>query len=92
MSPMNDRSRPQEGGPEAMVGASFSVRHDCARRLRDDLDGALVVLVYTPNGVVRRRVFLTVAAAQRAADRAEARGDRVRVELCKLVPVSEVLR
>jgi hypothetical protein len=51
-----------------------------------------VVLVYTPNGVVRRRVFLTVAAAQRAADRAEARGDRVRVELCKLVPVSEVLR
>lgn len=48
---------------------------------------ALVAMVETPGGTYRRRVFLSLAAAQNALERAAERGLEARVLLCELVPV-----
>lgn len=50
--------------------------------------GALVVVADTGHGTHRRRVFLTVKSAQRAADRAIASGYDAEIVLCRLVPVT----
>lgn len=50
--------------------------------------GALVVVVDTGHGTHRRRVFLTVKSAQRAADRAIEAGHEAEIVLCRLVPVA----
>lgn len=55
-----------------------------------DLVAGVFVLVVTvpddPEPRHRRRVFLQAQPAQRAADRAVARGHRAEVVLCRLVP------
>ena len=48
----------------------------------------LVLVVQTGADQYRRRVFLSLAAAQRAAARAEAKGHDAHVILCRLVPVT----
>lgn len=48
---------------------------------------AYVAVVEIAEGKYRRRPYLTLAAAQRAVDRAEARGVTASVTLCELVPV-----
>lgn len=57
-----------------------------------DLVAGVFVLVVTvpsdPEPRHRRRVFLQAQPAQRAADRAVARGHRAEVVLCRLVPES----
>lgn len=54
------------------------------------VDGSYVVVVRGPGGRSRRRVFLTVAAAQRAAERATERGQTVRIVLAELRPLYDV--
>lgn len=56
----------------------------------ESLDGALVLLVRTEAGRYRRRVFLTIASAQRAADRATEAGHAAEIVLCALAPVAVV--
>lgn len=68
--------------------ASLSV--DAANEVARVLDGVLVVVVVLPNQKIRRRVFLTLASAQRHADRARENGNHVRVILAQLAPISEV--
>ena len=58
-----------------------------AEAMAAQLDGALVLVVRTPAGRFRRRCFLAVASAERAADRARAAGHHAEVVLCQLVPV-----
>ncbi|MGI8445961.1 MAG: hypothetical protein ACR2MP_02000 [Streptosporangiaceae bacterium] len=48
---------------------------------------AYVALVEVADGKYRRRTYLTLAAAQRAMERAESRGVAASVTLCELVPV-----
>lgn len=48
---------------------------------------ALVAVVQTSAGTYRRRVFLSLDAAQKALERAEARGLDAQVVLCELRPV-----
>lgn len=90
---MRDEQRPPAGleGEEAFGGAGTSLRHEALERLLSNVDGALVVMVVTPKAATRRRVFLTLAAAERYAARAAALGHLVRVVLVKLDPVAEVL-
>lgn len=48
---------------------------------------ALVALVQDKRGRYRRRVFLTLASAERAVDHARARGVDAQVVLVQLVPI-----
>lgn len=55
------------------------------------LEGVLVLVVAHAEAEetrYRRRVFYTVAAAQRAADRAVERGHAASITLCRLAPVT----
>lgn len=56
------------------------------------VDGAFVVVVRHPNGRMHRRVFLTIASAQRAARNAADRGQRSRVILSELKPLYDIAR
>ena len=51
---------------------------------------AYVAVVEIADGKYRRRPYLTLAAAQAAVDRAEARGVQARVTLCELRPIGGV--
>lgn len=51
------------------------------------VSGAFVALVETPAGKYRRRVFLTLAAAEKAVQRAHDAGHSATVVLCQLTPV-----
>lgn len=81
------RSRPGHGAaPKNELNLPPSLAADL------DLDGyceAYVVLVCTPSGWPRRRVYLSLAAAQKAAGRAHGHGQPVRMGLCRLSLVSE---
>lgn len=52
------------------------------------IDGAIVLVVQVAADRYRRRVFLTVASAERAARRARARGHAAEVVLARLAPVA----
>lgn len=52
------------------------------------LTGVHVVVVETPAGKYRRRVYFNLSSAQRAADRAVMAGHSVNVILCKLMPAA----
>lgn len=45
-----------------------------------------VLIVRTPTDRITRRVFLSLHAAVKASQRAEARGHAISLELCRLVP------
>jgi hypothetical protein len=49
---------------------------------------AFVVLVFTPDGKYRRRVFLSLHSATAAVQRARAKGQPVRMVLCQIEPVA----
>lgn len=54
------------------------------------VDGAFVVVVKSPNGHLHRRVFLTIASAQRAVESATERGLSSRIILAELRPLFDV--
>ena len=54
------------------------------------IDGAFVVVVKVTGGKYRRRTFLTVASAQRAADNARALGHAATIYLSELRPLWRV--
>jgi hypothetical protein len=49
---------------------------------------AFAVVVVTPTGHYRRRIFLSLHSATAAVQRARAKSQPVRMVLCKLVPVA----
>lgn len=51
------------------------------------VDGSFVLVVKVTGGTYRRRCFLTAASAQRAAERAIARGENATVYLAELKPL-----
>lgn len=52
------------------------------------VEGVHVVVVETPQGKYRRRVYFNLPGAQKAADRATAAGHPAHVILCQLLPVA----
>ena len=77
-----------EGGRDDQVaGRSRSILPSEAAACTD---GSLVVVVRTPAGRYRRRVFLTLAAAERARDRAQDAGHDAEIVLCRLTPMGVI--
>ena len=58
--------------------------------LAQALNEVFVVVVELPNDKLRRRVFLSLHSAQRAAERARAADREARLWLAQLAPVAEV--
>lgn len=58
-----------------------------AQPLVDQVRGALCLVVTTPAGRYRRRIFLTVGAAEKAAERATDAGHVAEIVLCRLDPI-----
>jgi hypothetical protein len=52
--------------------------------------GGFAVVVETPDHKYRRRLYLSLSAAEKAAKRAEAAGYTAEVVLCRLEPVAVV--
>lgn len=78
------KSRPgefSEAAKNAFDGAENSIAEDVVDRFRD----AFAVLVR--GKTVRRHLYLSLAAAERALNRAEAHGDEATMILVRLVPV-----
>ncbi|MBO1751715.1 hypothetical protein J4G33_07865 [Actinotalea sp. BY-33] len=73
------------GGPLHIVPGSPSWDEYAAH-----IDGTFVVVVKVTGGRYRRRCYLTVKAAQDAADRACARGENAVVILSELRPLYRV--
>lgn len=59
--------------------------------LAEQVAGAFVLVVHVTGGRYRRRCFLTAASAQRAADRALARGENATVYLAELRPLYRLI-
>ncbi|MCI1788620.1 MAG: hypothetical protein LKI58_11275 [Actinomyces sp.] len=55
------------------------------------LSGVYVVVVEVDGDHARRRVYLSLTAAQRAQERAQERGQTAEVVLCSLDPVGVIL-
>lgn len=62
-----------------------------AKALAAACRGAFVVVVETEGDRYRRRVFLTLNAAQRALERAQERGHHGALLVARLAPVAEVV-
>lgn len=93
MIPRDEEGRPagEPDGINLQAGDLLhSLRHAALERLVSGVDGALVVIVVTPTASTRRRVFLSLAGAQRYAARSLEQGHLVRVVLAHLDAVSEV--
>ncbi|MEZ0490786.1 hypothetical protein AB2L28_00860 [Kineococcus sp. TBRC 1896] len=71
---------------QAADGTSIAPGTDCVDLL-GIVSGALVVVVKLDGDHYRRRTFLTLKAAERAVERAQARGHQAEVVLCSLQPV-----
>lgn len=76
--------------PGPRVAAISSISAAAADVVREQVEGCFVVVVFRPEGKYRRRVYLTLAAAQKASDSARARGQIARLSLARLELVSEV--
>jgi len=90
-SPINKRVSPQaNSGANTSAGGNSIVAppSDYYREAKAYVTGALVAVVDTPHGTPRRRVFLTLAAAEKCVLRARMNGHEASFVLCKLVPVN----
>lgn len=96
MIPLNDERHPQVGAPSNVLdhdAATAPQSRPSVPKDADLLNGVLVLVVaHHEDGEVRRRrrVFYSIAAAQRAADRAVERGHHPSITLCRLLPVEDV--
>ena len=93
LAPENEEGRPagEPDGTNLQVDDLMkSLRREALERLVSGVDGALAVCVVTPTASTRRRVFLTLSAAEKYATRAAELGHLVRVYVVRLDPVTEV--
>lgn len=86
------RGRPRQDSPSFQIASPSlaALTHpldDIARHV----DGAFVIVVVTSGGQYRRRCFLTVAAAEKAARNATAAGHNAKVYLAELRPLWQLL-
>lgn len=99
-SPTRRRSGPEPKPETAETGFAATVstimaaptdsRQKQVAHCEAALSGAWVVLVTYVDSWQRRNVYLTLSAAQRAAERAHARGHRATAVLCDLQVVADI--
>jgi hypothetical protein len=88
--------RATESRPAANGAATSSAgRHNDADTVPPEpaasyLTGALAVLVSTPRGRFRRRLYLSLSAAEKCAERARIRGEEAHIVLVQLHAVGPV--
>jgi hypothetical protein len=94
MPPPNDRTGPWRGPAhqkttrlQALDSAPSLIPTDSLDDIAAHVDGTFVVLVRVTGGKYRRRCFLTVASAERAARRAQAAGHNATIYLAELKPL-----
>jgi hypothetical protein len=76
------------GEPRAQKDTGEALSAAIVAEPTDSACEAFAVLVFTPTGKHRRRVFLSLHSATAAAHRAQAKGQPVRIVLCRLQPVA----
>jgi hypothetical protein len=88
-----DRTRPAEDGFDTNLTNEASVIPitDPLDELARHIDGSFVLIVKVTGGKYRRRCFLTVAAAERAARNAQDAGHNATVFLAELKPLWRVV-
>jgi len=80
----NEDRRPTSGGTAIESSGRRDFTSIPPSTDTDKVSGVYVALVNTDDEHCRRRVFLTLAAAERCVRRAEARGQRTELYLCRL--------
>jgi hypothetical protein len=83
-------SRPagNQAAENILRGTGSSISAEADKIATALVTGVHVVVVETPAGKYRRRVYLSLDSAQRAADRAIMSGHPAHVVLCQLMPVT----
>jgi hypothetical protein len=84
---LEGQSRPGQGGSEVMTDAVVNNSLPPAADIASACQ-AYAVLLLTPAGKNRRRVFLSLHSATAAVQRAQDKDQPARMVLCKLVPVA----
>lgn len=95
MTALEQQSRPG-GGPGAARSAVAAHPESIGESPRPHLTAAeratalpaYCLLVRTPSDRTTRRLFLSLHAAMRAAERAQKRGSAAHLELCQILPVT----
>jgi hypothetical protein len=78
----------QEAASQKLATATLiPLSNDPLDDLAKEIDGSFVLVVKLSGGRYRRRCFLTVAAAERAAHNAQAAGHDAQVFLAELKPL-----
>lgn len=91
-----ERERPtgsralQESITATDTPTSILLADDSARSLQNAVE-AFVVVVLTPEGKHRRRIYISLQNASRAVERAWAKGQPARMILCRVTPVPGAL-
>jgi hypothetical protein len=81
------RGCPRQSSPSQIANPSLIPLATMLDEIAQHVDGIFVVVVGTTSGRYRRRCFLTVAAAERHANRARAAGHNCTVYLAELRPL-----
>lgn len=90
MTQARERPLPAKQGPEMFsggTGTSLPAATDYYAEAAAHVVGAFVAVVETAHGTPRRRVFLTLKAAEATVLRARMAGHRASIVLCSLLPV-----
>lgn len=91
MSDQTSESRPAGNGTAIKItGGRSADQSTDLDTLVSRADHALLVTRRIAGGKVRRRILLSLDAAQRAADRAEAAGHQATITLVQMRPVGHV--
>jgi hypothetical protein len=86
VSPPKRRAGRSASSPE--VVAKPTTGNTATTRDSTELHAAYVVVVVSPYGQPRRRVYLSLHHATQAVQRAHAKGQPAHMVLCRLVPVT----
>jgi hypothetical protein len=84
---LQNQSRPVRGGSETSTATDINAILVRAADIESACE-AFAVVVVTPAGHYRRRIFLSLHSASGAAQRARAKGHPVSMVLCRLAPVA----
>lgn len=81
------RTRGNQNSTQATAAEAIVLTPTDADAYANHIDGCFAVVVESPGDRYRRRLYLSLAAAEKAAQRARKRGQRVKVVLAVLTPL-----
>lgn len=89
--PAGNRAANEQAGRPTLSAESTATEPLSALDAAGVVDGVHVVVVRVDGEHYRRRVYLNLPSAQRAVERARARGRGAEIVLCQLVPAGVVV-